>query len=138
MRKSRFTEQQIMGFLKPAESGLPVKEVCRQGGFSEPSRVRSCCQAFSQGVAMSPIAWRARRQPQQKRAPRVMPCILCSMKGNRICGRLCPWPGFTTINPESDGSVAGSCPSKPVVTVTASAAERSAGPLAELGMSQRD
>ena len=34
--KSRFTEQQIIGFLKKAETGLPIKDVCRQGGFSEP------------------------------------------------------------------------------------------------------
>ena len=34
MRQSRLTEQQIIGFLKQAESGLSVKDVCRQGGFS--------------------------------------------------------------------------------------------------------
>jgi hypothetical protein len=37
MRKRRFTEQQIIGFLKQAESGLPVKDICRQGGFNEPT-----------------------------------------------------------------------------------------------------
>ena len=35
MKKSRFTEQQIIGFLKQVESGLAVKDVCRQAGFSE-------------------------------------------------------------------------------------------------------
>ena len=35
MKKSRFTEEQIIGFLRQAEAGLPVKEVCRQGGFSD-------------------------------------------------------------------------------------------------------
>ena len=35
MRKSRFTEQQIIGFLKQAEAGMPVAELCRQGGFSD-------------------------------------------------------------------------------------------------------
>ena len=34
MRKSRFTQQQVIGFLNQAEAGLPAKEVCRQGGFS--------------------------------------------------------------------------------------------------------
>ena len=29
--------QQIICFLKQAESGLPVKDVCRQGEFSEPT-----------------------------------------------------------------------------------------------------
>jgi len=35
--KKRFTEQQIIGFLREAEVGLPVRELCRQHGFSEAS-----------------------------------------------------------------------------------------------------
>lgn len=35
--KKRFTEEQIIGFLREAESGLPIKEICRQHGFSEAS-----------------------------------------------------------------------------------------------------
>ena len=35
MKTSRFTEAQILGFLKQAELGRSVKEICRQGGFSE-------------------------------------------------------------------------------------------------------
>ena len=35
MKKKRFTEQQILGFLKEAEAGMPVKEVCRKHGFSD-------------------------------------------------------------------------------------------------------
>ncbi len=35
MKKSRFTEEQIIGFLKQAELGMAIKEVCRQGSFSE-------------------------------------------------------------------------------------------------------
>ncbi|WP_395689326.1 IS3 family transposase [Caenimonas koreensis] len=35
MKKSRFTEEQIIGFLRQAEAGIPVKELCRKGGFSD-------------------------------------------------------------------------------------------------------
>lgn len=35
--KKRFTEEQIIGFLKQAEAGVPVKELCRQHGFSDAS-----------------------------------------------------------------------------------------------------
>ena len=34
MRKSRFTEAQIMAILGEGEAGLPVAEVCRQHGIS--------------------------------------------------------------------------------------------------------
>jgi len=36
MRK-RFSEEQIIGFLREAEAGLAVKELCRRHGFSETS-----------------------------------------------------------------------------------------------------
>jgi putative transposase len=35
--KKRFTEEQIIGFLREADKGLPVKELCRKHGFSEAS-----------------------------------------------------------------------------------------------------
>jgi putative transposase len=35
MRKSRFTEEQIIGFLKQAEAGMAVAELCRMQGFSD-------------------------------------------------------------------------------------------------------
>ena len=35
MKKSRFSEEQIIGFLKQAEAGMPVVEICRKGGFSD-------------------------------------------------------------------------------------------------------
>ena len=31
----KYSEEQIIGFLNQATAGLPVKDLCRQGGFSE-------------------------------------------------------------------------------------------------------
>jgi putative transposase len=35
MKKSRFTDEQIIGFLKQVEAGIPVKELGRKAGFSD-------------------------------------------------------------------------------------------------------
>ena len=35
--KKRFTEEQIIGFLREAEAGMQVKDLCRKHGFSEAS-----------------------------------------------------------------------------------------------------
>ena len=35
--KKRLSEEQIIGFLKEADRGIPVKELCREHGFSDAS-----------------------------------------------------------------------------------------------------
>lgn len=35
--KKRYTEEQIIGFLREADAGMPIKELCRKHGFGEAS-----------------------------------------------------------------------------------------------------
>lgn len=35
--KKRYSEEQIIGFLRDAENGIKVKDLCRRHGFSEAS-----------------------------------------------------------------------------------------------------
>ncbi len=35
--KMRYTDEQIIAFLKQAEAGTPIKELCRKHGFSDAS-----------------------------------------------------------------------------------------------------
>ena len=37
MRTSKYSEQQIIGFLRQAEAGMPIKEIGRKHGFSDDS-----------------------------------------------------------------------------------------------------
>ena len=51
MRKSKFTEDQIIGLLKQAEAGLAVAEICRKGGFSDATFYK--CRAKFGGMEAS-------------------------------------------------------------------------------------
>lgn len=35
--KKRFSEEQVIDFLRETEAGMPIKDLCRQHGFSEAS-----------------------------------------------------------------------------------------------------
>ena len=37
MRKSKYSEEQIIGFLKQVEAGMTLKDLCRKHGFSDAS-----------------------------------------------------------------------------------------------------
>jgi len=37
MKKKRYTEEQIIGFLREADAGMAVRDLCRKHGFSEAS-----------------------------------------------------------------------------------------------------
>lgn len=47
--KKRFSEEQIIGFLKQADAGMPVKDLCRQHGFSDASFYLRRSPALSSG-----------------------------------------------------------------------------------------
>jgi putative transposase len=35
MKKSRYSQEQIIGFLKQAQAGVPIADLCRKNGFSQ-------------------------------------------------------------------------------------------------------
>jgi len=60
MRKSRFTEEQLIGFIEQTEAGLPIKELCRKGGFSDATFYK----------------WRAKNAPRSTPGPRRNPAFV--------------------------------------------------------------
>ena len=49
MKNGRFSDTQIMGILKQAESGVPVSELCREHGLSNASYLKMACEVGRHG-----------------------------------------------------------------------------------------
>ena len=61
MRKSRFSEEQIIAILKQHQAGVPVADLCRKHGISH---------ATSMAGARGLVAWRSRTLVASRRLRR--------------------------------------------------------------------
>ncbi len=94
MRKSRFTTEQIIGFIKQAEAGMAVSELGRQHGFSPscpPPRGKPCARAARMKTRLSmsrQARWatsNARPSDHRRlRAARRLGLVLCRRSGSRM------------------------------------------------------
>ena len=70
MKKSRFSEDQIIGILKEGQAGLPVTEICRRHGISGATfytwRSRYGGMEVSDARRLKVLG---RREPQAEEAP---------------------------------------------------------------------
>jgi putative transposase len=49
MKTTRFTTEQIIGVLKEAEAGMPIKELCRKHGMSDATLIQLESQVWRYG-----------------------------------------------------------------------------------------
>ena len=64
MKKSRYTEEQIVGILKESEAGVATSELCRKHGVSEQTFYRWKAKYERRAV----VAATGRREPQAEAA----------------------------------------------------------------------
>lgn len=57
MRKSRFTDEQVIGFIKQADAGMSVVDLCRREGFSSATFYK--WRAKFGGMRSRPLTWLA-------------------------------------------------------------------------------
>jgi putative transposase len=56
MRKSRFTDEQIIGFIKQADAGMSVADLCRREGFSSATFYMYGLPVECNGLAARPMS----------------------------------------------------------------------------------
>ena len=54
MKRSRFSEEQIIGILKEHQAGLGTKELCRKHGISDAVRLRSGASSMAAWRCLTP------------------------------------------------------------------------------------
>lgn len=56
MRKSRYTDEQIIGFIKQADAGMSVADLCRREGFSSATFYMYGLPVACNGLAARPMS----------------------------------------------------------------------------------
>jgi len=82
MRKSRFTESQIVGILKQGETGIPVAEILRQHNISKATYFHWRAKYAGASVdELSPArgarSWKSDNEPHSNRLCRRVPTRVC-------------------------------------------------------------
>jgi|AntRauTorcE11898_2_1112593.scaffolds.fasta_scaffold10628_3 putative transposase len=98
MRKSRFTEAQIIGMIKEQEAGMPTSEVCRHQGLSPSTfyklkakygvRLRRGPSDFSYDPMISPTLQRPAQNPN-RRASHAYDFVIHPVWEDGSCQQLC-------------------------------------------------
>lgn len=59
MKRSRFTEDQIIGLLKEHQAGIPTAELCRKHGISEATFYNCKQRCSDERVRCGMVGWSA-------------------------------------------------------------------------------
>ena len=91
--KKRFTEAQIVGFLREADAALPVKDLSRKHGFSEASYY--LWRSKFGGMSVSDAKGLKELEIENGRLKKLRAAGLCSVGPKRVCrlnrGRSVRW-----------------------------------------------
>ena len=89
MKKSRFTDSQILDAIKRVEAGITVPEMCRELGISSAMFYKWRAKYGGMGVPVGASSWNTSSQASRNRTPTLSGSIeLCATSG---------YPNITTL-----------------------------------------